>query len=176
MDKTAQRLFFALWPEDSCRTELAAALSLMQAKIPAHWIKPENQHMTLAFLGDVEIKNRNRLATVAEKIQSQSFEFLLDRIEHWRKPQVICLTPTAPSPILDQLATDLTTELREAGYELEKRPYRAHLTLARKAAFLPVETRLEKPILWKSNAFVLVASTRDATSSHYTVLDSWSLQ
>ena len=173
MDKQTFRLFFALWPEETCRSELASAQYLLQANNPAHWIKPENLHMTLAFLGDVEVKALDGLAEVAKKIQSQKFELLLDRVEHWRKPQVICLTPTAPSPILHQLATDLTTGLREAGYQLEQRSYRAHLTLARKAAYLPKETWLEKPILWKSAAFVLVASTREALGSHYEILESW---
>ena len=174
MDKPTQRLFFALWPEESCRIELAAAQCLLQANIPARWIKPENLHMTLAFLGDVEVKARDGLAAMAKKIQSQNFELLFDRIEHWRKPQVICLTPTVNSTILEQLVSDLTNELRKAGYSLEKRPYRAHLTLARKAAYLPKETLLDKPIAWKSTAFVLVKSTRNAIGSHYTILDSWS--
>ncbi len=99
MDKPAQRLFFALWPEETCRIELAAAQCVLQANIPARWVKPENLHMTLAFLGDVEVKARDRLAAVANKIQSQNFELLFDRIEHWRKPQVICLPPTANSTI-----------------------------------------------------------------------------
>ena len=175
MDKPAQRLFFALWPEETCRIELAAAQCVLQANIPVRWVKPENLHMTLAFLGDVEVKVRDRLAAVANKIQSQNFELLLDRVEHWRKPQVICLTPTAHSPILEQLANDLVSGLRNEGYALEKRPYRAHLTLARRAAYLPAEARLENPILWKSTAFVLAASTRDALGSTYTVLESWPL-
>ena len=175
MVKPTFRLFFALWPEATCRIELAAAQCVLQANIPARWIKPENLHMTLAFLGDVEVKARDGLTTVAKKIQSQNFELLFDRIEHWRKPQVICHTPTANSTILEQLVADLTYELREAGYSLEKRPYRAHLTLARRAAYLPAEARLENPILWKSTDFVLAASTRDALGSTYTVLESWPL-
>ena len=173
MVKPTFRLFFALWPEATCRIELAAAQCVLQANIPARWIKPENLHLTLAFLGDVEVKARDGLAAMAKKIQSQNFELLLHRIEHWRKPQVICLTPTVNSTILEQLVAELTNELRKAGYSLEKRPFRAHLTLARKAAYLPKDICLGKPILWKCNAFVLVESTRDAIGSHYTILESW---
>ena len=175
MVKPTFRLFFALWPEATCRIELAAAQCVLQANIPARWIKPENLHMTLAFLGDVEVKARDGLAAMAKKIQSQNFELLLDRVEYWRKPQVICLTPTAHSPILEQLANDLATGLRNEGYSLEKRPWHAHLTLARRAAYLSAEARLENPIFWKSTDFVLAASTRDALGSTYTVLESWPL-
>ena len=54
MDKTAKRLFFALWPEDSTRAELTAAMRRLQPEVTARWVMPENLHMTLAFLGDVE--------------------------------------------------------------------------------------------------------------------------
>ncbi len=175
MDKAAQRLFFALWPEDSCRTALAAAMRHVQEKIPARWIKPENLHITLAFLGNVDAGQRGRLASLAGDIQAQAGEFLLDRIEHWRKPQVLCLTPSTAAPMLDQLAADLTIRLKDAGYQLDQRPFRAHLTLARKATSLPEGIRLERPIVWQSTAFVLVESTRNGQGSDYTVLESWPL-
>jgi 2'-5' RNA ligase len=141
----------------------------------ARWIRPENLHMTLAFLGDVEADRLESLVKAADAVRSRSFALQLDRIEHWRKPQVICLTPTSTSPIPGQLAADLATQLRDAGFELEKRPYRAHLTLARKAVYLPADARLDQPILWQSTAFVLVESDRDTQGSHYTLLKSWPL-
>jgi 2'-5' RNA ligase len=175
MDKATKRVFFALWPEDSTRTELTAAMSRLKTKVTARWIRPENLHMTLAFLGEVETKRLEGLTNVADAVHSHSFELQLDRIEHWRKPQVICLTPTATSPIPGQLAADLTARLRDAGFVLEKRTYRAHLSLARNADYLPEDVRLEQPILWQSTAFVLVESTREPQGSQYAIVESWPL-
>ncbi len=175
MANTPHRLFFALWPEDSARNVLTELMRSLQPKAPARWIRPENIHMTLAFLGDVETERLECLASIARAINSASFELELDQIEHWRKPQVICLTPSASSPILEKLATDLTARLRDGGFKWEQRPYRAHLTLARKAAHLPAQIQLERPVFWKSTGFVLVESIRDTHLPHYTVAQSWPL-
>ena len=150
-------------------------MRLLQAKTPARWIKPQNLHMTLAFLGEVEAEPMAKAMEAACLIQSPSVGLRLDRIEYWRKPQVICLTSAQPTPAADKLAAELATRLRQAGFDLEKRPFRAHLTLARKAASLPVDARLVKPVEWKSSAFVLAESIRDAQGSHYSIIKSWPL-
>jgi 2'-5' RNA ligase len=175
MDKATKRVFFALWPDGPTRIALTAAKVQLQPQVTARWIRPENLHMTLAFLGDVETERQEGLVKAADAVRSHRFALQFDRIEYWRKPQVICLLPSVFPAVLGQLAGDLAAQLRNAGFELEKRPYRAHLTLARKAACPPSDVRLNQPILWQSNAFVLVESDRDTPGSHYTVLKSWPL-
>lgn len=106
-DNATKRLFFALWPTEPTLGELTKAVCRLQPEINARLMKPANLCMTLAFLGDVEHDRLNDLVEAADKVWSARFELLLDRIEHWPKPQVICLNPSAPSPRLEQLAADL---------------------------------------------------------------------
>lgn len=175
MDKATQRVFFALWPETSICTELAAVMSELQAKVSARWIVPENLHMTLAFIGEVNTEQLKDLSTVADTIESTQFEVRLDRLEHWRKPRVLCLTPSTSTPLLGQLTNDLATRLRAAGFTLENRHYLAHLTLARKVAQRPPNLRFEQAIVLQPTAFVLAASTPCPTGSQYTCLRSWTI-
>jgi len=170
-----QRLFFALWPEASVRQALAAAMEPLKPKLAAQWIRPANLHITLAFLGDVEAERVGRACAAADTVSSPGFELCLDSLEHWRKPQILCLSPAAPVPALQQLAVGLAGQLQAAGFDLDKRPYRPHLTLARKAAFWPADLRWERPIVWKSTAFVLAESSQDSRGSVYSILKTWPL-
>ena len=176
MANDQHRLFFALWPEIATRNELADLSNRLRSNTPARWIRPENLHITLAFLGDVEKGRIKSLASAASEVEPRGVKFKLDRIEHWRKPQVICLTAAERSGVLDDLATDLTSRLRNAGFILENRPFLAHLTLARKAVAHATEIRLQETIVWKSREFVLVESTHHPEGSLYTTLSSWPLR
>ena len=45
------RLFFALWPSDVLRAELAAAAASACAQVKGEPVPPRNLHVTLVFLG-----------------------------------------------------------------------------------------------------------------------------
>ena len=175
MATTLRRLFFALWPEESARNQASEAIGLLKPGLAARWIRPANLHITLAFLGDVETERLDAAQTAADAVDSPGFEMCLDTLEHWRKPQVLCLTPSALPPTLPRLAADLGDRLKAAGFQLEQRPYRPHLTLARKATYLPADTRLTQPIPWKSTGFVLVESHQDSRGASYGILKTWPL-
>lgn len=170
-----RRLFFALWPEASARDDLACAMQGLKPRLAARWVKPQNLHITLAFLGDVETARLDAAMAAADRVQAPGFELMLDRIEYWRRPQVLCLSPTVTASALERLAADLAGQLREAGFELDLRPYRAHLTLARDAQSLPADARLEQPIRWQSTTFVLAESRLDRQGVFYGILKSWPL-
>lgn len=175
MNPPKQRLFFALWPEAAARDALAGVIESLKPQLPARWIRPQNLHVTLAFLGDVEAERLTDLDAAADQVRSPGFELALDTIEYWRKPQILCLSPSAPQPVLETLAADLASQLRAADFKLEARPYRAHLSLARDAAGLPAETRLPHPIRWQAKAFVLAESVKDRHGSAYRICKAWPL-
>jgi 2'-5' RNA ligase len=170
-----QRLFFALWPKAETREELAAMVLRLKPALSAHWIRPENLHITLAFLGEVETGKLDAVKAAAAEIVSPKLELTLDRIEYWRKPKVLCLVPTASCNTLQRLAENLGGQLRAADFKLEERPYLAHLTLARKASRMPENIVFEKPLVWRTESFVLVESRQDGMGSSYTPIYYWPL-
>jgi 2'-5' RNA ligase len=73
-------------------------------------------------------------------------------------------------PALVDLQSQLEAGLRAAGFILEERPYRPHVTLARKIA-RPVPTAAIEPIGFACEALALVVSE----AGRYTSLESWPL-
>jgi 2'-5' RNA ligase len=68
----------------------------------------------------------------------------------------------------------LRAGLAARGFEPESRPFRAHLTLARKV-HAPVAAVPFQPLLWPVADFALVESITDRSGSVYTPLATWPL-
>ena len=64
--------------------------------------------------------------------------------------------------------------LADCGFEPERRPYAAHVTLARKARPLRFQ-ELQRPLSWLVGDFVLVASRTGGEPPRYRVLKRWRL-
>ena len=166
-----QRIFFALWPDDDTRARVAAVgeqLTPWQGRR----VRPENLHITLAFLGDVEEAITTQLQSV--RIPGRGFSVTLDNLGWWRGPRVIWLAPTLIPPALTSLVDTINTHVAGLGIDVDPRPYRPHLTLVRKAARRPPPVEFE-PIFWQINGFCLVQSETGQTGSNYKVLCSWPL-
>jgi 2'-5' RNA ligase len=171
-----ERLFFALWPGEDQRGSLARVqrgLAVSKGR-PVH---PQDIHVTLVFLGQVPPERRGCVERAAGQAAAQApagpFELVLDRIGCFPRARVLwCGADLCPPP-LAALVASLTKELETCGFSPERRPYRPHATLVRKAA--PLRSRpLEPPVRWPVEGFVLVAS-RDRGPPRYEVLSRWGL-
>ena len=99
----------------------------------ARWVAPEQIHLTLAFLGEVDEETSKRLITRLAKIKGAGFELCLtgtgcfpDR----RRPRVVWVG-VKPEPGLLQLAEMVRETVLACGIPQEERPFSPHLTLAR---------------------------------------------
>lgn len=169
------RLFFALWPDEELVASIAARLSSHVSAPGARLQRPDQWHVTLEFLGQVPRSRQPLLHEAAAEIAATapSCTVRFDRLEHWRKPQVLCLVGHAPMPLL-QLVTALRSALAQRGFDPEARDFRPHVTLARK-----VRRAAEGPVLpaldWPADAIVLVRSVTASGGSRYEPLARWNL-
>ena len=116
----ARRLFFALWPDEPLRRDAAARVAALGASGTRSAAAADQLHVTLVFLGMVAEARIDNVRAVAASLAGSAFTLMLDRLEHWRRPQVLCLTASAiPAP----LAT-LVEQLRAALGEPAFRPSR----------------------------------------------------
>ena len=100
------------------------------------WVKAENIHLTLRFLGNTEEERVGRigkgLTVVAQ--EHEAFELALAGSgcfpNGWR-PRVIWTSIADDAGRLVALHSDIEGVVRELGYEAEMRDYRPHLTLGR---------------------------------------------
>ena len=77
MKYTEGRFFIAITVNQDIRNEaLNLQYELKKNDIKASWVKPENMHITLRFLGDLKEKQIEKMLDIAQKISEnhQNFE------------------------------------------------------------------------------------------------------
>ena len=175
MGEARRRLFFALWPDEPAQVALRRVVASLRTTTQARWVPADRWHMTLAFLGMVPEERLATLKTLGDALSGEACKLVLDRVEWWRKPGVLCLTPSITPVALTRLAESLSQRLHDAGFELERRAFRPHLTLARKAQFVASDSTWQGSIPWHVDALHLVESKSEAGGNCYRILYSWAL-
>lgn len=168
----SDRLFFALWPDPALRQALSGRIEEITASIEGKPQRPDQWHVTLEFLGQVPRERQLSLRVAADRASRSPVTIEFDRVEHWRKPQVVCLVASRVPTGLEALVTQLRVALTEEGFATDVRPFRPHVTLARKVRSA-TESLLDPPLLWRSDGFALVRSVTDPAGSRYEPLDWW---
>lgn len=176
----SRRLFFALWPDAAQRERLAETVHAAVRGSGGSPVPAVQLHLTLAFLGSVPVPRVAQLTGMADAVAHAAglpggrLELALDRLEHWRRPQVLCALPSRPPATLGALAARLIESLRAAGFAPDLKPFRAHVTVARKVA-RPSEPAALPPVRWRFNAFALIESLTLESGPVYSVVEAYSL-
>ena len=151
------RLFFALWPGPGVRAELAGLGVRLAERARGKAVPEAKLHMTLAFLGEVPAEQFERACEAASRVSAEGFELVLDEVGSFRSAHVAWVGASRMDPALASLQSRLAGELLKAGFELETRPFAAHMTLVRRASVaIPAESI--EPVAWRVDEFVLVTS------------------
>jgi len=176
------RLFFAVQPGAAQQEILVERVAPLVKRLEAQRIAAENLHATLCFIGAVPEEKLALLELAASSVRAGLATLCFDALEYWVKPQVLCATVSDDSlsaPLRD-LAEKLGVAAREAGFAPDIKPFRAHLTLARKvraahAALCEWPMALAPQMSVHCDRFVLMRSDRSASGSTYSVVRSWPL-
>ncbi len=166
-----RRLFFALWPDAEIRQALA--LGQRQLGIFEHPVNSDNFHMTLSFLGDQPDDMMDAIGLAADGVVARSFEVVIDEVFSWTKTGIVGLHPSKPIDELMVLQADLQHALSVVGIAREKRAYKPHVTMARRADASSIMTHEIVPIHWRVNGFSLVESRLRSAGPIYDVLADW---
>jgi 2'-5' RNA ligase len=108
-------------------------LSTLRGGIPgARWVDPENYHITLRFIGDVDDSIARDVAHTLGKVRRRPFELRLDGVSSFggRKPRAV-VANVAPTPSLLELQAEHERLLQRVGLDPEGRKFTPHVTLAR---------------------------------------------
>ena len=131
------RLFVAIDLPETLRQAVEARLAPLRGSLPrARWVRVENLHLTLVFLGEVEAELVPLLATELAAVFARHLPFSLGLRDGGAFP------PRGPGRVIwlgveaDSGLAALQREVAEAassvlGLEPETRPFSPHLTLAR---------------------------------------------
>ena len=174
MNERNRRLFFALWPDPPTREGFAAVVGQLAGLAGGRPQRPDQLHVTLAFLGSVPESRLSDVLEAGRQSSGRPFEIVFDAVDHWPRPRVLCLTARRAPDELIGLVASLNLALAARGFATEERPFRAHLTLARKVPRRPPETAIE-PLLWRATELSLVESITDPAGARYEPLTHWPL-
>jgi 2'-5' RNA ligase len=125
------RLFIALWPGEALRRAITSWQQAWAWPARAALVKSDRLHLTLHFLGDVPA---NRLPELVRRLQTpfEPFTLAFGEGEVWPNGVAVLRPDTAPAPLV-RLHAELGRELAPLELPVDTRPYRAHVTLARRA-------------------------------------------
>ena len=179
------RLFIAIALPDDVRSALAQFIEELRATAPkAKWVRAENLHVTLKFLGETDAAKlpsiQTRLGSVrgTEPITLSFHRLGFFPNERW--PRVFWVgMETSVKLIL--LAEAIDEEMHGLGFPLEKHAFTPHLTLAR---FEPPGMPAQLDAAAEQNAkrsfgalttgeFHLIESKLKPTGAEYTTMQSF---
>ena len=179
------RLFVALEIPSTVRENLAALLKSLRAISPqTRWVRPENLHVTLKFIGEVP---DTKLAAIRSALagarsgQPVTLDFRgLGFFPNEKHPRVFWAGIEA-SPNLKGLAADIDRATEKLGIPREQRPFSPHLTLARfEPPGLPEKLRsaIQEDAArefgsFRTNQYHLIESKLKPTGAEYTTLESF---
>jgi len=168
-----RRLFFALWPNGGVRHQLDKIAAEYRPE-KSRAIPAANLHATLIFLGPQPQELLTAITGAAARVQGRPFTLILQQLQVWRRPQVLCLCAEQIAEELIAMHRQLRQALLDTGVRMDDRAYRPHVTLARKVRRSTGVDRLPSPMYWSVHGFSLIESVSAESGVQYRELESWS--
>ncbi|MET3682694.1 2'-5' RNA ligase [Alkalibacillus flavidus] len=129
------------------------------------WVHEEDFHLTLKFLGAVEQETLSKLNDTLSQLNGHApLDLTINGLNYFGKPdqpRVLYAEVERTKP-LSRLKSEVENVALACGFMNESRPYKPHITLAKKwhggsidKRIDQLEAALERPLHWQANAFQL---------------------
>ncbi|MGB0697181.1 MAG: RNA 2',3'-cyclic phosphodiesterase [Rhodospirillaceae bacterium] len=175
------RLFVGLALPESVR----AVLAELRGGLPdAHWVEPEDYHITLAFIGEVDEGLAAEVDQTLSEVDAPPFPHMLQGIGTFgsRGKVHAVWAGVEPTPELILLQSRICSALDRVGIDFDRRKFKPHVTLARmrKMPSEPLERFIAGNNLLKigpieQDCFHLFRSKLTRSGPHYEVLADYPL-
>lgn len=131
------RSFIAVAIPEDIRNRIAEFQEgLKAAGADIRWVRPESLHVTLKFLGQVEEGSLDPVFGVMRETLGDLRRFHIGirgtgMFPNARRPRILWVGVKAGGDVLADTASRLDHALSNLGFDREKRPFSAHLTIGR---------------------------------------------
>ena len=132
------RAFLAIEPPEDILQELSSFQEKMKREISGRisWTKPQGQHLTLKFFGDISADDITNISSVVQNRTALAppLTLKIEKIGVFpdaRRPRVLWCGVSGDGENLLGLHKKLDSDFEGIGFPSEDRPFRAHLTLGR---------------------------------------------
>ncbi|MGH8762193.1 MAG: RNA 2',3'-cyclic phosphodiesterase [Advenella sp.] len=173
------RIFFAIWPDSAAKKQLTTLAERLQAGLfcSGRKTQPENLHLTLVFLGEIDASKLDVVCLAADgvKRRARAFDVVIEEIRYWKHNGIAYAAIGRIPRELGELVNALQDALSAAGFSIERaRAYQPHITLMRKASCHALP-QLAVPIAWRAREWRLVKSTQTSNGPVYIPIGRWPL-
>lgn len=159
--------------------EIGLALSAYRGGLPgARWIDPENYHITLRFIGDIDDRMADDVYSILGDTRRRNpLTITIDGLDSFGggKPRAV-FARTSGNGALNEMQAEQERLLRQLGLEPETRKFTPHVTLARLRNASPIDvadyiaTRGHFPKLtFTADRFVLYSSRSSTGGGPYVI-------
>ena len=158
MKENTTRIFVAVDLPLVARTIFTEILSSFGSlALKASWVRPENIHLTISFLGSVPSKKLDDIRTCLSKgLQSfDPFYFSLGKLgvfPNWHRPRVFWIGIQDRTQNLQQLRSLVHSHLRDLGLPKDAKKFSPHLTLARIKSSDRKELLKKTTVTWRPSS------------------------
>ena len=175
------RLFVGIAIEEDARAALARVASGLRG---ARWVAPENLHLTLRFIGEVDRAMAAEIDSNLARIANPGFDIAFDGVGVFDRRGKVhsAWAGLVPSPPLTHLRARVEQAVQHAGLAPEGRKFKPHVTVGRMKA---VPMRDAAPWIetfagfaagpFSIDSFVLYRSHLGRGGAHYEPLAHYSL-
>lgn len=180
------RAFLAIDLSVVIRQALAQLQTELRGKLPkVTWVRPESIHLTLKFLGYIEVSMVDQLRDALEPLGKGQSSFTINVqglgvFPSVQKPRILWVGIIGEIQLLLNLLLQIEVALEPLGFVPEERPYHPHLTLARiKHESTKVGSALNQAGVLEENQYLgqleidrltLFQSDLDSSGARYTSL------
>jgi len=131
------RLFVAIELLDSARQSLTGVQEALRPKCPdVRWVRPEQLHLTVKYLGDVDDRDAAGVSEAISRAGSASKSFAMSVGEcgcfpEWGSVRIVWAGVQEPSGLLASCVEATEGELESVGFAREERSFSPHITIGR---------------------------------------------
>ena len=134
------RVFIAIDIDEVIRQDLADLQDEMRSKVDikrsdAKWVNPDQMHLTLKFLGEIEDSQVINVCNITREIAQKHERFAMEisgvGFFGGKSARVLWVGTRQENENLLQLQSDLDEQLALIGFSKDNRKFSAHLTLCR---------------------------------------------
>jgi len=169
------RVFFAIFPDKSVQAQLTHQAEQLKPICGGNTVKMQQIHLTLLFLGNIAIHRLEILQQAMKNVAAKKFEFKLEEICYWKHNQIVyCQAKQFPAALFT-LADSLKNAVSDAGFLIDTRTYKPHVTLIRKATHSK-KINLDTPVIWHVSEWFLIQSKQTDRGVEYIPLSQWHLR
>lgn len=128
------RLFISInFNEDICNKLYDTICEIKEIAQNGNFSRKENLHVTLAFLGEVEPNDIEKVKTCMDAVNAKGFDIHIGGLGRFKRyGSDIYWVGIEKSEVMSELHQLLNSELSKSGFPVEQREFKPHLTIGRK--------------------------------------------